>query len=163
MVDLATEGHFRNPFRSCEWGYCATKWHSCAKGVFRSCETPYEIGLRAAKHPAKWGFGCENWIFYALGISQPFQSHEIGVGGCEMALVCQEVVSQLRKFSQRGAWGYEMIFAAKCRFRNGLFGVVKSFRSKVAISQQTPLGCEISQAKTFPLLLNSFLLQATFL
>nr|CAN74739.1 hypothetical protein VITISV_040898 [Vitis vinifera] len=68
---------------------------------------------------------------------RPFHSYEIGVGGCEMALVCQEVVSQLRKFSQRGAWGCEMIFAAKCRFRNGLFGVVKSFRSKVAISQQT--------------------------
>ena len=24
---------------------CAAKWHSCAKGVFRSCETPYEMGL----------------------------------------------------------------------------------------------------------------------
>ena len=24
----------------------AAKWHSCAKGWFRSCETPFEIGAR---------------------------------------------------------------------------------------------------------------------
>ena len=49
----------------------------------------------AAKHPVKWGFGCENWRFHALGISQPFCSCEMGLLCCEMALVCQEGVSQL--------------------------------------------------------------------
>ena len=29
---------FRNHFAAAKWGYCAAKWHSCAKGVFRSCE-----------------------------------------------------------------------------------------------------------------------------
>ena len=29
---------FRSHFAAAKWGYCAAKWHSCAKGVFRSCE-----------------------------------------------------------------------------------------------------------------------------
>ena len=85
---FAAEGHFRSlfrsPFCSCEMrGVCFEMALVC-QGVFRTCEM---------------GFGCENWRFHALGISQPFPSCEMRVEGYEMALVCQEVVSQLRKFS----------------------------------------------------------------
>ena len=36
-MDFAEEGHFRNHFT-------VAKWHSCAKGWFRSCETTCEMG-----------------------------------------------------------------------------------------------------------------------
>nr|CAN67104.1 hypothetical protein VITISV_022941 [Vitis vinifera] len=82
-VDFAEEGNFRSPFRSCEMGV----------RVLRSGTHVPKGGFAAAKHPAKWGFGCENWRFHALGISRPFHSCEMGVLCCEMALVCQEGVS----------------------------------------------------------------------
>ena len=44
-VDFAAEEHFRSPFRSYEMRRGAAKWHSCAKGWFRSCETTCEMGL----------------------------------------------------------------------------------------------------------------------
>ena len=34
---------FAAHFATAKLGGCAAKWHSCAKGVFRSYETPYEI------------------------------------------------------------------------------------------------------------------------
>ena len=36
---------FAAHFATAKWGWAAAKWHSSAKGVFRSCETPYEMGL----------------------------------------------------------------------------------------------------------------------
>ena len=148
-------------------------------------------------------------IFAVRGhFRSPFRSYEIR-GGCEMALVCQRVVSQLRNLLWNGSlaakigvlklWGfrspfrsYEMReglrngthvprggfaatknfaeggiglwnhFAANGRFRSQglirivLLGVSKLFRSQGPFSQGLPLGCEISQAMNFPLLLNSF-------
>ena len=73
-----------------------------------------------------------------------------------MALVCQEGVLQLRKFSQKGAWGCEMISQHSGDFTTTSWGCE-------IISQQSGdfaggyFGCEISQAMNFPLLLNSFL------
>ena len=80
----------------------------------------------AAKHPAKLGYGCENWRFHALGILQPFRSCEMELLCCEMALVCQEGVSQ------RGVLGCEIYFAAEGHFR-----------SQALISQRPCKGCEI--------------------
>ena len=70
-------------------------------------------GFAAAKPAAKRGFGCENGIFEALGISQSISQLRNGAKGYEMALVCQRGVSQLRKFSQRGCMGLRNHFAAK--------------------------------------------------
>ena len=73
-----------------------------------------------------------------------------------MALVCQRGVSQLQKFSHRGAWGYEIIsqprgdFAAEAKFHSGLLRVAKLFRSQGPFSQGPLLGCEISQTMDFP-------------
>ena len=36
---------FATHFPAAKWGWAAVKWHSCAKGVFRNCETPCEMGL----------------------------------------------------------------------------------------------------------------------
>ncbi|WKA03408.1 hypothetical protein VitviT2T_021518 [Vitis vinifera] len=36
---------FAAHFAAAKWGWAAAKWHSCAEGVFRSCETPCEMGL----------------------------------------------------------------------------------------------------------------------
>ena len=110
----------------------------------------------AAKHPAKLGFGCENGVFKALRISQPFCSCEMRVGGCEMALVCQEVFSQLRKFSQSGAWGCEMLSQQSGDFAGGYFGC-EIISQPRAIFAEASFGCKISQAMNFSLLLNSFL------
>ena len=87
-------------------------------------------GFAAVKPPTKWVFGCENWSFKALGISQPISQLQ-NEGGCEMALMCQGVVSQLLKFSQRGGMGLRNHFAAKGRFR-----------SQGLISQRASWGCE---------------------
>ncbi|RVW63967.1 hypothetical protein CK203_049361 [Vitis vinifera] len=57
--------------------YGATKWHSCAKGWFRSYETPFEM--------AYW---LRNSGSQGMESSQPFRS-------CKMALVCQGASSQL--------------------------------------------------------------------
>ena len=58
VLIFAAEGEFRNErafsqskplfaahFAATKWSYCAAKWHSYAKGVFRSCETPCEMRL----------------------------------------------------------------------------------------------------------------------
>ena len=102
-ADFAAEGRFRS------------------RGPISQQMDIFAAHFAVAKHPAKWGFGCENGVFKALRISQlrnegrrlqngslaakigvlklwgfrsPFRSCEMR-GGCEMALVCQEVVSQL--------------------------------------------------------------------
>ena len=60
-------------------------------------------------------------IFAAKGhfrkpFRSPFRSCEMGVWGCEMALVCQGSVSQLRIFSQGVAIGLRNHFAAEGHF-----------------------------------------------
>ena len=35
---ILRRGGFRSRFVAAKWGYGAAKWHSCAKGVFQSCE-----------------------------------------------------------------------------------------------------------------------------
>ena len=68
-------------------------------------------------------------FFVAKGrFRSPFRNCEMRLLCYEMALVCQRGVSQLRKFSQRRAWGCEMNFAADGRFHSGPFGAAKSFR-----------------------------------
>ena len=57
---FAVEGHFHSPFRSCEM-----------RGRLRNGTHVLKGGFAAAKPPAKWVFGFENWSFKALGISQP--------------------------------------------------------------------------------------------
>ena len=61
--------------------------HLVAKGHFRST---WRIWQGVA-------MGLRNGIFVAeCHFRRPFRSCEMGLGGCEMALVCQGVVSQLR-------------------------------------------------------------------
>ena len=85
-MDFATGGHFRNRghfgnifaahFAAVKRGYGATKWHSCAKGWFRSYETPFEMASRL-----------RNGGFQGVEVLQPFRSCEMDVRGCEVALV----------------------------------------------------------------------------
>nr|CAN75486.1 hypothetical protein VITISV_041894 [Vitis vinifera] len=67
-------------------GHYAAKWYSCAKSWFRSCKTPWEMGL--------W---LRNWEFFML------RSCEMRVTVLRNGSRVPKVVSQLRKFSQRGA------------------------------------------------------------
>ena len=100
---------FRNHFT-------AAKWHSCAKGWFRSCETPFGMASRL-----------RNGGFQGVEVPQPFRSCETDVLACEMALVCQGVSSQLRKFShlrkfsQRRIGGCETISQREAIFATILF------------------------------------------
>ena len=141
VLIFAEEGGFRNEwafsqrrplfvahFAVVKWGYCAAKWHSCAKGVFRSHFTA-----------AKWGFGCENWRFHALGISQPFCSCEMRVKG-------------LRNGTRVPRGG----FATTKIFVEGGMGLRNDFAAR-AIFTEASFFCEISQTMNFPLVLNSFL------
>ncbi|KAL6336124.1 hypothetical protein AAG906_010409 [Vitis piasezkii] len=73
--------NFAAHFATAKRAYDVTKWHSCAKGWFHSCETPFEM--------APW---LRNSGSQGMESSQPFRSYE-------MALVCQGASSQLRKFS----------------------------------------------------------------
>ena len=88
--------------------YWAAKWHSCAKGWFHSCETPFKMVSRL-----------RNGGFQGVEVPQPFHSCETDVWGCEMALVCHGVSSQLRKFSQRVLGGCETISQQGGDFRSG--------------------------------------------
>ena len=99
-------------------------------GGLRNGTSVLRGGFAATKPPAKWGCGCENVIFQALGISQS--------------------ISQLRKFLQKGCMGLRNHFAAKGQFRSGLLGAAKLFRSQGPFSQGPILGCEISQASGIP-------------
>ena len=110
---FAANGHFRSPFRSCE-KRGAAKWHSCAKGVSQGFSQ-----LRNEAWAAKMSFWGPWWF-------------RRGFRSCEMELVCQRWVSQLRKFSQGVAMG----------LRNG-FTEEGLFRSKPLISKRAPCGCEI--------------------
>ena len=44
--DFVEKGIFAAHFAAAKWAYNAAKWHSCAKGWFRSCETPFEMAHR---------------------------------------------------------------------------------------------------------------------
>ena len=62
---------FRNPFRSCERIGGATKWHSCAKGWFHTCENFHKGGHGAAKSfPSQWAISQRLLGDYEI-ISQP--------------------------------------------------------------------------------------------
>ena len=124
-MDFTTAGCFRSEgnfniifaahFTAAKRAYDAAKWHSCAKWWFRSCVTPFEMASRL-----------QSGGFQGVEISQPFRSCEMGVLGCEMALVCQGVSSQRKVIF--------VVTPEGC----------KIFRSERRFSQTT-LGCEISQ------------------
>ena len=88
--------------------YGAEKWHSCAKGWFNSCETPFRMVSRL-----------QNGGFQGVEVLQPFRSCETGVLGCKMALMCQGGSSQLRKFSQMVLGGCETISQRGGDFHSG--------------------------------------------
>ena len=67
---FAVEGHFHSPFRSCEM-----------RGRLRNGTRVPKGGFAAAKPPVKWVFGCKNWSFKALGISQPISQLRKEMGG----------------------------------------------------------------------------------
>ena len=47
IVSVAGGGFWRGGIlAAAKWAYDAAKWHSCAKGWFRSCETPFEMAPR---------------------------------------------------------------------------------------------------------------------
>ena len=94
----------------------------------------------------------------------PFRSCEMRRGGCEKALMCQRVVSQLRngalatKIRVLKLWGFRRAVRS-CEMRlkaakwhscaKGVFhkeghGAAKSFRNQGSFLQRPPFGCEIS-------------------
>nr|CAN77218.1 hypothetical protein VITISV_036422 [Vitis vinifera] len=68
---------------------------------FRSCETPFQMASRLRNSRLALHTRLQT-DFKAWRISQPFRSCEMSVRGCERALVCQRVVSQLRNTLQNG-------------------------------------------------------------
>ena len=117
-------------FRSCEMALVCQKLVSQLRNTLRNralAANLFFLDFVAAK--------CE-FVFF-------------GFRSCEMRFIVlrngtrvPKMVSQLRKFSQRGAWGCEMVSqqngysAAKWRFCNELVGTAKWFRSKVPILQR---------------------------
>ena len=74
---ILRRGGFRNHFVVAKWVYGAAKGHSCAKGWFRSCETPFKMEFRL-----------RNGGFQGVEVPQPFRSCEMSVQGFQMALMC---------------------------------------------------------------------------
>ena len=111
-------GIFAGHFAAAKWGCGAAKWHSCAKGVFRSCEMVSHRVL-----------GLRNKALEDFKVVSQLRNDGLG---CEMALVCQRCVSQLRKFSQGVGLGLRNDFVEE-----------DFFRSETSISQRIVLGCEI--------------------
>ena len=110
LWDFAVVSQLRNE------GHCAAKWHSCAKKWFRSYEIPCGMDL--------W---LRNWEFSRFGASQPFRNCEMGAPMLRSGTRVLNLVSQLRKFSQRRAWGCELVsqqsadFAEAAKSRRPLF------------------------------------------
>ena len=85
LRDFAAVSQLRNE------SHCAAKWHSCAKKWLHSCEILCEMELSLRK----WDLSC-------FGGSQPFRSCEMGAPVLRSGTRVPKVVSQLRKFSQKG-------------------------------------------------------------
>ena len=85
-----------------------------------------------------------------MEISQPFRSCEMSVRGCEMALMCQRGVSQLRKFSQRGGVGLRNNFTAKWHFCSGFLGLRNNFAAKWQFRRGLFLAAKFRRPLFFP-------------
>ena len=93
---------------------------------------------------SKWSISQQGVDFAVEGhFRSPFRSCEMRLEGCEITLVCQGVVSQLREFlqklrnhflakglfrsqaliSQRASWGYEIILQPMAIFVGASFGL----------------------------------------
>ena len=122
----------------------ALKWHSCTKGWFRSCETPFHMASRL-----------RNGGFQGVEVSQPFRNCKMDVRGCEMSLMCQGVSSQLRKFSQMRMGGCKTILQSRDDFRSGSLLAVKFRRpcSLLAFELLLILNFLLSPLLTFLLIL----------
>ena len=92
----------------------AAKWHSCAKGVFRSCETPCEIGVWLRKlEISRFGdFAAISQL--RNGVTVLRNGTRVPRGGFAAAKIFAE-----------GAIGLRNHFAAKWHFRRGLFLAAK--------------------------------------
>ena len=118
---------FVTHFAATKQVYGSTNWRSCAKGGFRSCETPFEMvpQLRNCGSP---------------GVEKIAANTQLrnGVPGCEMALVCQ------RGFSQRAQGSCEMVSRRRSIFaaRRGIFAAAPEgceiFSERIAIFAATP-------------------------
>ena len=124
VLIFAVERRFRNREAFSQWRgifvahFAAAKW---GRRLRNGTHVP-KGGFATAKPPAKWVFGCENWSFKALGISQPIsQLRNKGVGG-------------LRNGTRVPRGGFA---AAKIFVERG-HGAAKSFRSQGAFSQPRP-------------------------
>ena len=119
VLIFAVERRFRSREAFSQWRgifvahFAAAKWE-------RRLRNGTHVPKGAAKPPAKWVFGCENWSFKALGISQP--------------------ISQLRNEGglRNGTRVPRGDFAAAKIFVERGHGATKSFRSQWAFSQPRP-------------------------
>ena len=115
-LGVFTFWHFTTVSQLRNEGHCAAKWHSCAKKWLCSCEILCEMELSLRK-----------WDLSRFGASQPFRSCEMGVPVLRSGTRVPKVVSQLRKFSQRGQLGCELVsqqnfdFAEAAKSRRPLF------------------------------------------
>ena len=100
---FAAKWHFRRPFRSLKMILqLISQLRNECTGLPNGTRVP-KSGFVVEKLPAEWGFGCENWEFLRFGISQPFRSCEMRVTVLRNGTRVPKLVSQLRKFLQRGA------------------------------------------------------------
>ena len=162
LWDFAAVSQLRNE------GYCAAKWHSCAK-----------IGLAAAKIPCGMELWLRNWEFSHFGTSQPFRSCEMRVTVLRNGTRVPKVLSQPRNPLRNGTFGAKSGFTtSQCvsQLRNGCscaakwhscaksgFATTKIFaerglrlRTGFAAKFRFRRGCEISQTPIFALFLLCF-------
>ena len=117
---ILRRGGIHNHFAAVKWVYKAAKWHSCAKGWFRSCETPFKMAIRLRNGGSQ---GVES--------SQPFR-------GCERVYLATKwhscAMGSLRSCENfhRGGWATAKPFHSGKPFSQRLTFAAK-FRSPCSL------------------------------
>ena len=92
--------------------------------VLRNGTRVPKVGFAATKFPAEWDFWCEISLFH---FAMRFAAAKWRSLCCEVALVCQRLLPQLRKVSQRllqccgMVWQQNADFVEAAKFRRPLF------------------------------------------
>ncbi|WJZ82808.1 hypothetical protein VitviT2T_002533 [Vitis vinifera] len=107
---------FAAHFAAAKWGWAAVKWHSCAKGVFRSCETPCEMGLWLRKLEISHFAGFAAISQLRNGVTVLRNGTRVPKGGFAAAKIFAEGCVGLRNhFAEEGYFRRGLFLAAKFR------------------------------------------------
>ena len=125
---------FRNHFAAAKWVYRAAKWHSYAKGWFRSCETPFKMAVRLQN-----------------GGVQGVEASQLRNGCTSLrngTRVLRDLFAAAKIFTE-GAWRLRNHFAARIDFRSGSLLAAKFHRPCFFLAFWAPLDSQLPSFNFF--------------